>query len=183
MQMLVLRLIYPTRNAQDYNVNKTKKMFSDCAIKNCGPSFWNSLDKTVKHCKTTKHFRNQLKSILLSEYNWLHFGTCLVHFCVLCFVKCSFCKFLHIFVETFVEGMIFSGLYGLLIMSSISCCVFMPNICFDVWYWNKVWYEMKWYDMIWYDMIWYDMIWYDMIWYDMIWYDMIITLRCFTRYI
>ena len=48
---------------------KQKKMFSDCAIRNCGPSFWNSLDKTIKHCKTTKHFRNQLKSVLLSEYN------------------------------------------------------------------------------------------------------------------
>ena len=59
---------YPTRNAQDYSINETKKMFSDCAIRNCGPSFWNSLDKTVKHCKTTKHFRNQLKSISLSEY-------------------------------------------------------------------------------------------------------------------
>ena len=58
---------YPTRNAKDYSINKTKKMFSDCAIKNCGPTFWNSLDKTLKHCKTTKHFRNQLKSILLSE--------------------------------------------------------------------------------------------------------------------
>ena len=34
--------------------------------------------------------RNQLKSILLSEYNWLHFGACLVYFCVLCFVKCIF---------------------------------------------------------------------------------------------
>ena len=48
---------------------KQKKMFSDCAIRNCGPSFWNSLDKTIKHCKTTKHFRNQLKSVLLPEYN------------------------------------------------------------------------------------------------------------------
>ena len=59
-----------------------KKMFSDCAIRNCGPSFWNSLDKTLKQCKTTKHFRNQLKSVLLSEYNWFHFGACLVRSCV-----------------------------------------------------------------------------------------------------
>ena len=82
---------YPTRNAQDYSINKTKRMFSDCAIRNCGPTFWNSLDKALKHCKTTKHFRNQLKSILLSEYNWLHFGACLVCFCVLCLsVKCIF---------------------------------------------------------------------------------------------
>ena len=80
---------YSTRNAQDNSINKTRKMFSDCAIRNCGPTFWNSLDKTVKHCKTTKHFRNQLKSILLYEYNWLYFGACLVCFCVLClFVKC-----------------------------------------------------------------------------------------------
>ena len=60
---------YPTRNAQDYSINMSKKMFSDCAIRNCGPSFWNSLDKTLKHCNTTKHFRNELKSVLLSVYN------------------------------------------------------------------------------------------------------------------
>ena len=40
---------YPTRNAQDYSISITKKMFSDRAIRNCGPSFWNSLDKTLKH--------------------------------------------------------------------------------------------------------------------------------------
>ena len=59
----------PNNNAQDYSINETKKMFSNCAIRNCGPSFWNSLDRTVTHCKTTKHFRNQLKSVLLLEYN------------------------------------------------------------------------------------------------------------------
>ena len=40
-------------------------MFSDRAIRNCGPSFWNSSGKkkkknTIKQCKTTKHFRNDL---------------------------------------------------------------------------------------------------------------------------
>ena len=60
---------YPTRNAQDYSINITKKMFSDRAIRNCGPYFWNSLYKTLKQCKTTKHFRNELKSVLLSVYN------------------------------------------------------------------------------------------------------------------
>ena len=82
---------YPTRNAQDYSINITKKMFSDRAIRNCGPSFWNSLDKTLKHCKTTKHFQNELKSVLLSVYNWFLFGVCLVYLCL--FVKCfSFWK-------------------------------------------------------------------------------------------
>ena len=45
---------------------------------------WNSLDKTVKLCKTTKNFRNQLKSVLLSEYNWFRLGACLVYFCAFC---------------------------------------------------------------------------------------------------
>ena len=83
---------YPTRNAQDYSINIIKKMFSDRAIRNCGPSFWNSLDKTLKHCKTTKHFRNELKSVLLS-------GTCLVYLRL--FVRCFSFESVCIFDETF----------------------------------------------------------------------------------
>ena len=40
--------------------------------------------------------------------------------------------------ETFVKDMIASGLLGLLMVSSISCYVFM-HACFVWWYWNKVW--------------------------------------------
>ena len=47
---------YQIINAQDYSINKTKKMFSDCAIRNSEPFFWNSLDKTLKNCKSTEHF-------------------------------------------------------------------------------------------------------------------------------
>ena len=65
----VQTLNYPTRNAHDYSINKTKKNVSDRAIRNCGPSFWNSLDKALKHCKTTKHFLNELKSVLLTVYH------------------------------------------------------------------------------------------------------------------
>ena len=60
---------YQTRNAQDYNVNKINKSISARAVRNSGPTFWNSLDKNMKKCKTTKHFKNQLKSYLLSDYN------------------------------------------------------------------------------------------------------------------
>ena len=60
---------YSTRNAQDYVINKTKKAFSDRAIRNCGPVFWNSLDKTIKQCKSTKTFKDKLKSNLLSKYD------------------------------------------------------------------------------------------------------------------
>ena len=38
---------YPARNAQDYSINNTKKMLSECAIRNCGPSFCSFFDKTV----------------------------------------------------------------------------------------------------------------------------------------
>ena len=51
---------YPTRNVQDYSINKTKKMFSDCAVINCGPSFWNSLDKTLNIAKPPNTSENSL---------------------------------------------------------------------------------------------------------------------------
>ena len=103
---------HPTRNAQDYSINMTKKMFSDRVIRNCGPSFWNSLDKTLKHCKTTKHFRNELKSVLLSVYNWFLFlGHVLCTF--VCFWSVLVFESVCIFVETFVKGVIVSGLLGL----------------------------------------------------------------------
>ena len=59
---------YKTRNAQDYVVNKIKKAFSNQAIRNCGPSFWNSLDKTVKQSKNVKNFRKKLKTNFISNY-------------------------------------------------------------------------------------------------------------------
>ena len=37
---------YPTINALIIcSINETKKMFSDCAIRDCGPTFWNPSDK------------------------------------------------------------------------------------------------------------------------------------------
>ena len=77
---------YPTRNAHDDSNNKTKKMFSDCAIRNCGPSFWNSLDKTVKHCKTTKHFWNQFYYLNTGTIDFIlgHVLCILVYFVCLC---------------------------------------------------------------------------------------------------
>ena len=59
---------YPTRNAQDYCINNNKKTFTDQAIRNCGPMFWNSLDNNVKQCGTTKQFKNMLKTIFISNY-------------------------------------------------------------------------------------------------------------------
>ena len=52
---------YPTRNAEDYIIHKAKKMFSDRSIQITGPSLLNSVDTKIKHCKTTQHFRSELK--------------------------------------------------------------------------------------------------------------------------
>ena len=65
---------YPRRNAEDYSIHrakkkKKKKMFSNRSIRITGPTLWNTLDAKFKHCKTTKHFRNELKSSLISKYN------------------------------------------------------------------------------------------------------------------
>ena len=60
---------YSTRNSEDYSIHKATKMFSDRSIRVTGPSLWNSLDIKFKHCKTTKHFRNEFKSSLITTYN------------------------------------------------------------------------------------------------------------------
>ena len=44
------------RNAHNYNINTTKKMFSDRAIRNCGPSFWNSLGQKSKTMQINQTF-------------------------------------------------------------------------------------------------------------------------------
>ncbi len=59
---------YTTRNAHDYSINKTKKSFSDRAVRNCGPTVWNSFDNVIKRCNNAKQSRNQLKSIFLLNY-------------------------------------------------------------------------------------------------------------------
>ena len=49
-------------------LKKKKKKFSHRAIVNCGPDFWNSLDRSIKQSINNKGFKNKLKSNLLSEY-------------------------------------------------------------------------------------------------------------------
>ena len=56
---------HKSRNAQNYIINKTKKTFSNQAIRNCGPPFWNSLEKSLKQSKTVKRFKSKLKSSFL----------------------------------------------------------------------------------------------------------------------
>ena len=59
---------YQTRNVNDLNLVLNKKAFSDHSIRTSGPILWNSLEKTLKTSKSIKHFRNQLKQKLISNY-------------------------------------------------------------------------------------------------------------------
>ena len=59
---------YQTRHVNDLNLTNNKKAFSDHSIRATGPTFWNSIDKKTKTCKSVKHFRNQLKQNMISVY-------------------------------------------------------------------------------------------------------------------
>ena len=46
---------YPTRHINDLNLTNNKKSFSDHTICTRG-LLWNSLPKSIKECKSVKHF-------------------------------------------------------------------------------------------------------------------------------
>ena len=84
---------YPTRNTEDHIIHNAKnKMFSDRSIQMTGPTLWNSLDSKMKHCKTIKHFRNELKSSLIANMieKFVIFGACLLCRPLICFVLVGF---------------------------------------------------------------------------------------------
>ena len=76
---------------------------------------------TKKDCKTIKHFRNQLKSVLLSEYKWFYFGACLVCSFVFCLIVYKVFFFLFFFCFVFVL-FCFKSLY---ICCNLSCLKFV----------------------------------------------------------
>ena len=59
---------YPTRHVNDLNLTNNKKSFSDHTIRTRGPILWNSLPKSIKECKSVKHFRTLLKTQLIQTY-------------------------------------------------------------------------------------------------------------------
>ena len=60
---------YPTRRANDLNLTKNKKSFSDNAVRTSGPILWNSINKSLKVASSIKHFREMYKRDLLTNYN------------------------------------------------------------------------------------------------------------------
>ncbi len=59
---------YPTRRANDLNLTKNKKCFSDNAVRTSGPILWNSINKSLKMANSLKHFREMYKRELLIDY-------------------------------------------------------------------------------------------------------------------
>ena len=126
---------YPTRNAQDYSITyKTRKMFSDCAIINCGPTFWNPLDKNIKQSKTIKPFE-----INFNQFWYLNTMISFLGY-VLCDVVCLKCVFIcvHFVFHFLVKGINASSLLDLLFISSISCSVCVCGGVY-VWGWGVCW--------------------------------------------
>ena len=137
---------YPTRNAQDYSINITKKMFSDRAIRNCGPSFWNYLDKTLKPLQNHQ---------TLPKWTEISFTVCiqLISLWGMSCVLASVCKvFKFLKVSVYLLKPLLRVCLSQAFLAFKSCpqyhVVFFMLVCFDVWYWNKVWYDMIWYHII-----------------------------------
>ena len=59
---------YQTRFKENYHQTRNTRSFSDHSIRTYGPVLWNSLDKSIKISKSTKHFKNQYKTNLISFY-------------------------------------------------------------------------------------------------------------------
>ena len=100
-------------------------MFSDRAMRDFGPTFWNLLDKNIQHSETMKHFRIQNSfyiSIQMISFRGMY--------CMLLFI-CS----VHYVIDSCFgnwtwpwPGHVRFRFFSLLIVSSISCSVFM-NVC------------------------------------------------------
>ena len=57
---------YPTRNANDYTLTRNKKAFSDQTVRKSG--LMEFIKPNLKMSKTVKHFLNQIKNQLISQY-------------------------------------------------------------------------------------------------------------------
>ena len=60
---------YPTRHVNDLNLTNNNKSFSDHTFHTHGPILWNSLPKSIKECKSVKHFRTLLKPNTFKRMN------------------------------------------------------------------------------------------------------------------
>ena len=52
---------YHTRNSNDYQHTRNKKVFTDHAIRTAGPILWNSLNDTFKNMYSVRHFQKKIQ--------------------------------------------------------------------------------------------------------------------------
>ena len=116
-------------------LTRNKKRFLDQTERTSGPILWNSSYQNLKLSKTVKHFPNQLKNYLISQYQLFWFGAKIYFWALFCCVRDFFslnvfiCSFylprwlevytvVHIFVlDFFVLGCDHLWPLGLLIIS------------------------------------------------------------------
>ena len=55
---------YNTRQALDLHIDPTNTKLAKYTIKTQGPMIWNSINKTIKNCRSLVSFKNSLKKIL-----------------------------------------------------------------------------------------------------------------------
>ena len=60
---------YYTRNSENYNHTKNKKVFTDRAVRTTGPILWDSINDLAKNSNSLKHFRQNLKTNYILSYN------------------------------------------------------------------------------------------------------------------
>ena len=59
---------YNTRQALDLHIDPTNTKLAKNTIKTQGPMIWNSINKTIKNCRSLVSFKNSLKKYILGQY-------------------------------------------------------------------------------------------------------------------
>ena len=55
---------YHSRNNSDYNQTRSKKVFTDQAVRTTGPILWNALNDHLKNVRSIKQFRKKVKKFI-----------------------------------------------------------------------------------------------------------------------
>ena len=59
---------YQTRSKGNYHLTNNIRVFSDHSVRTFGHLFWNSLHNNINKSNSIKHFRKQLKKLLVCVY-------------------------------------------------------------------------------------------------------------------
>lgn len=65
---------YPTRHSNEYHLPLTRTILTHSIFTSAGPTFWNTLENSIKSASTITSFKAKLKTFLLSSYKPVHQG-------------------------------------------------------------------------------------------------------------